>query len=271
MCFLKKSLPLQHKIIKNSNIMQRFTKAIAAIMLMTAVFCAAGCTKPDEPNNGGNDNEGNEGNSLNGHEYVDLGLPSGTLWATCNVGAYGVPEGYGNFFAWSNTAVMGDFNWSAHWYSNSNTSELTKYCSNSYYGFNGYVDTLSVLLPNDDAATAQWGEGWRTPTKVEWEELFRGTTHTWTKLNEVNGRLFTASNGNSIFLPAAGLYCEGTEWFCEGNIHYNPKVEGHYWSSSLNTGDPISAWVFAFDLDDYGMGNLDRYIGCSIRAVCTQR
>ncbi len=250
--------------------MQRITKAIAAIMLMTAVCFAVGCTKPDEPNNGGNNNEGNEGNSLNGHEYVDLGLPSGTLWATCNVGAV-APEVYGNFFAWGNTALMASFNWTAYRYSSDNTSKLLKYCNQAYDGFNGFTDTLTILKPGDDAATAQWGEGWRMPTKAQWEELFWGTTHTWTKLNEVNGRLFTASNGNSIFLPAAGLYCDGTEWFCEGVEHYAVKVEGHYWSSSLNTGDPISAWVFAFDLDGYGMGNLDRYIGCSIRAVCSKQ
>lgn len=240
--------------------MKRFSKALAAIMLMTAVFFAAGCKPKDEPI---------ENNELNGHEYVDLGLPSGNLWATCNVGAYGTPENYGSFFAWGETAVMATFNWMGYRYSVTNTDDLTKYCNNSYYGYNGFADTLIVLQPNDDAATVQWGEGWRTPTKEEWIELYEHTTNTWTTLNEVTGRLFTASNGNSIFLPAAGLYCEGTEWFCDGERHYNAQVEGHYWASSLNTGDPISAWVFAFDNDGRGMGNLDRYLGLSIRPVCS--
>ena len=167
--------------------------------------------------------------------------------------------------------MMASFNWTAHRYSMGNTSEITKYCSNSRYGYNGYVDTLVVLLPNDDAATAQWGEGWRTPTKGEWEELMYNTTHSWTTLNGVTGRLFKGHNGNSIFIPAGGLYCDGTEWFSEGHLHYNPGVEGYYWSSSLHVGDPLSAWDFVFDLDGYGMGKLDRYIGHSIRAVCSSR
>ena len=244
--------------------MKRFSKALAAIMLMTAVVFAAGCKPEDEPSGGGTDH-------TDDYEWVDLGLPSGTLWATCNVGAYGTPENYGNFFAWGETALMASFNWMGYRYSITDTDDLTKYCNNSYYGYNGFVDTLIVLQPNDDAATVQWGEGWRTPTKEEWVEMYEHTTHSWTTLNEVTGRLFTASNGNSIFLPAAGLYCEGTEWFCDGHRHYNAEVEGDYWASSLNTGDPISAWVFAFDDDDFGMGNLDRYIGLSIRPVRSAR
>ena len=82
--------------------MNNALKVMAAIMMMM-VF-AVSCTKPDEPNNGGNNNEENDSvvdphENLNGHEYVDLGLPSGTLWATCNVGA-DTPEGYGDYFAW---------------------------------------------------------------------------------------------------------------------------------------------------------------------------
>ena len=76
--------------------MKKLMKAVAALMLMTAVV---GCTKPDGSNNGGDNNDG----TINGHAYVDLGLPSGTLWATCNVGAT-IPEEYGNYFAWGETS-----------------------------------------------------------------------------------------------------------------------------------------------------------------------
>ena len=130
-------------------------KAIAAIMLMTAVACIAGCTKPDEPN-GGNDNNGNGGNSgddLNGHEYVDLGLPSGTLWATCNVGAE-TPESIGSYFAWGETSTKADYDWSTYKYCNGSENTLTKYCNDANYGYNGYSDELVVLQPEDDAATA---------------------------------------------------------------------------------------------------------------------
>ena len=244
--------------------MKRFSKALAAIMLTTAVFFAAGCKPENEPSGGSTGH-------TDDYEWVDLGLPSGTLWATCNLGAYGKPENYGNFFAWSNTTLMALFNWSAHWYSNGNTNELTKYCSQSYDGFNGYVDTLTVLQPNDDAATAHWGEGWRMPTKAEWDELRNKSSFTWTEVNGVNGGLFTGPNGNTIFLPAAGLRCEGTEPHQEGSTQFNVGIEGFYWSSSLSISDPISAWVFDFYSDGCYINWQDRYLGLSIRPVRSAR
>ena len=82
---------MQHEIVKNSNVMQKFSKAIAAIMLTAVICIATGCKK----DNGGN-------GTYNGHDYIDLGLPSGTMWASCNVGADN-PEDYGSFFAWGET------------------------------------------------------------------------------------------------------------------------------------------------------------------------
>ena len=231
--------------------------AVAVIMLMTAVV---GCTKPDEPNNGGNNNGGNGGNSLNGHEYVDLGLPSGTLWATCNVGAT-TPEGYGDYFAWGETTPKDTYNWSTYQYCNGSYNTLTKYCTDSGYGYNGFTDNLTTLLPEDDAATANWGSGWRMPTQEEWQELLDNTTDTWTKQNGVNGRLFTASNGNSLFLPAAG-----NRWDDE---LYNAGSYGFYWSSSLNTDYPYDAWGLDFNS---GYAHVDgdydgRSNGFSVRPV----
>ncbi|MBR6016482.1 MAG: hypothetical protein IK067_05060, partial [Prevotella sp.] len=103
-------------------------------------------------------------NTINGHEYVDLGLPSGTLWATCNVGAE-TPEDYGLYFAWGETVgYTGDtsdgrlFDWANYkWCDGSNTT-LTKYCNNSEKGKDGFTDDKTVLDPEDDAATANWGE-----------------------------------------------------------------------------------------------------------------
>ena len=124
------------------------------------------------------------------HEYVDLGLPSGTLWATYNVGANS-PEEYGDYFAWGETQPKDTYTWSTYQYANGGSPwgnpNLTKYCANSQYGYNGYVDDLTILLPEDDAATANWGSNWRMPTQEEWWELGSNTTHTWTTQNGVNG------------------------------------------------------------------------------------
>ncbi len=194
---------------------------------------------------------GGGGGGWGSHEYVNLGLPSGTLWATCNVGAT-TPEGYGVFFAWGN--------WSTYQYCNGSKNTLTKYCDNSDYGNNGFTDNLTILQPSDDAATANWGNGWRTPTCKEWTELLQNTTSAWTTRNGVNGRLFTASNGNSLFLPAAGIR-SGGEIYHAGSL-------GCYWSSSLNSDFPNNAWYLGFNsgyayVDD--VSNL--FYGYSVRPV----
>ena len=143
------------------------------------------------------------------HAYVDLGLPSGLLWATCNVGAEN-PEDYGDYFAWGETTPKESYTWENYIYMMLGASwwdpKLIKYCINSDDGYNGFTDNLLTLLPEDDAATANWGNDWRTPTRTECLELINNTTHSWIALNGVNGCLFTASNGNSIFIPAAGFY-----------------------------------------------------------------
>ena len=102
MSFLRKTLLLRHENIKNSIVMQKFTIVIAAIMLIMAVYLAAGCTKY----NGGN-------GTYKGHDYIDLGLPSGTMWATCNVGAVS-PDQYGDYFAWGETTPKDTYNWSTY-------------------------------------------------------------------------------------------------------------------------------------------------------------
>ncbi len=224
-------------------------KAVAALMLMTAVVCAAGCTKPDEPNN-----DGNQGN----HEFVDLGLPSGTLWATCNVGA-NAPEECGDYFAWGETEPKTTYYWDTYKWCNGDYHNLTKYCDNSEYGYNGFTDNLTTLLSEDDAATANWGSGWRMPTAEEWQELCQNTTHRWTTQNGVNGRLFTASNGNSLFLPAAGTR--------EEDDLLDDGLNGYYWSRSLITDGPNGAWDLTFWSNDAYVYVDLRCPGFSVRPV----
>ncbi len=226
-------------------------KAIAAIMLMTAVVFTAGCTKPKSSSG-----------SYNGHDYVDLGLPSGTLWATCNVGA-NTPEDYGDYFAWGETTPKDHYDWSTYQYCMGSQNTLTKYCNNSNYGYNGFTDNLTTLLPEDDAATANWGSGWRMPTKEEWQELLNNTTVTWTTQNGVSGRLFTASNGNSLFLPAAGTH--GAPGF--NNLHY-VGISADYWSRSIHSNQ-IDAWGHYFSSDYCHVDHDNRKYGHSVRAVCS--
>ena len=192
------------------------------------------------------------------HEYVDLGLPSGTLWATCNVGAT-TPEEYGDYFAWGETQPKEYYDWSTYQYCNGNENTLTKYCDDPEYGYNGFTDNLTTLLPEDDAATANWGEQWRMPTKTEWDELLNNTTCTWTIQNGVNGRLFTALNGNSLFLPAAGLR--------NGDGLYSETYMGYYWSSSLRIVYSEGAWCFFFGSGVYEMDGHTRNSGLTIRPV----
>ena len=235
--------------------MQKFTKTTAALILTIVVVCAAGCKKNNEPNNG----------TYNGHDYVDLGLPSGTMWATCNVGADN-PEDYGDYFAWGETQSKTTYNWNTYVYSKGDYNQLTKYCTRSDFGYNGFTDNLKTLQPSDDAATANWGEGWRTPTSKEWVELLKYCSHTWTTKNEVKGCLFTGRNGNSIFLPAVSSRMDD-DYRLVGD-------DGSYWSSSLNKGYPDGAKGFKFiiSFDDCDLyDDLSRSSGRSVRAVRSSR
>ena len=230
---------------------------MAAIMLTVAAVCVVGCTKSDAPNNNGNNNGGNGGNSINGHEYVDLGLPSGNLWATGNVGVT-TTKGYGDYFAWGEIQTKSYYAWSTYKYCKGDFNQLTKYCASSSYGYNGFTDTLTILQPGDDAAAIIWGSGWRMPTVVEWEELYLNTTSTFTTRDNVKGRLFTASNGQSLFLPLAGV-----RW--QDNLD-GVGLIGDYWSSFANAS---TAPYFAIDTGRYcaGIAYGNRSDGFSVRAV----
>ena len=201
--------------------------------------------------------------SYNSYAYVDLGLPSGLLWATCNVGADS-PKDYGDYFAWGETTTKVTYNWSTYQYCNGSYNTLTKYCDKSSYGYHGFSDNLTVLQACDDAATINWGAGWRMPTKEEWQELYQNTTNVLTTQNGVYGKLFTASNGNSLFLPAAGYRI--------GSSLYGAGSNGYYWSSSLYTGGvPHCAWNYNVFWGGNSMRKDDRDYGLTVRPVCSSR
>ena len=176
--------------------------------------------------------------NYNGHEYVDLGLPSGTKWATCNVGA-SKPEEYGGYYAWGETEEKSNYDWSTYKWCNGSYYTMTKYRTDSD---NGTVDNKTVLDPGDDVAHVKWGGRWRMPTEAELYELRNKCAWTWTTQNGVNGYRVTGPNGNSIFLPAAG-YRDGTDNSGRGSW-------GGYWSSSLDS---------YCSNDAYGLYFFDRY------------
>ncbi len=188
--------------------------------------------------------------------YVDLGLPSGTLWATCNIGASSPAES-GEHFAWGETSTKSSYSWST--YIHGGEYSLTKYCIDATYGT---VDNLIQLTSADDAATVNWGKHWRTPTSTELQELCDNCTWTWTTYNGVNGYLVVSTNGNAIFLPAAGVR--------DGSILNNAGSYSYYLSSSLNTSNTQCTWGLGFNSSRHYTSNKgNRYTGQSVRAVYT--
>lgn len=159
----------------------------------------------------------------NGYEYVDLGLPSGTLWATCNVGG-ATPLEYGSLFAWGETEPKDEYTTATYkWYGDDGYY-------NKYYGpFTVYgtaldiTDNKTTLELADDAANANLGGDWRMPTLTELQELVEGCTWDWKSINGVKGHVVTGPSGNSIFLPAAG---------CSG---YDVNLFGNYWTATLDS------------------------------------
>lgn len=204
---------------------------------------------------------------INGHEYIDLGLSSGLLWATCNVGAE-TPEGYGNYYAWGEIATKTEYDLSNYKWCNGSDSTLTKYCYVSIFGNNGFTDELTTLEASDDAAAVNWGGGWRMPTNDELCELMYRCNINIVTRNGVIGYLVTGPNDNSIFLPAAG-------YRSSSGVSIDDSLEGCYWSSTLetyfypNSGyHPDCASEFCLRPNDYGMFCSGREFGCSVRPVC---
>lgn len=194
--------------------------------------------------------------SINGHEYVDLGLPSGTKWATCNLGAT-KPHNYGNYYAWGETSPKSTYTWDNYFDYESGSTNT--------YRFKKYeVGKLKQIDPDsgDDAARAVWGSSWRVPTIVEMDELRHNCKWDCTKISGISGWKVTGPNGKSIFLPFAGER--------KGNEINRKNEWGMYWTSSLLQDYP-SSWGNAESIAGYWRGITgsigDRCIGASIRPV----
>ncbi|MCQ2219458.1 MAG: hypothetical protein MJZ33_13420 [Paludibacteraceae bacterium] len=199
--------------------------------------------------------KGKQPNNHNGHEYVDLGLPSGLKWATCNVGAE-MPTDFGDFFAWGETSPDSFPSW---WYDKYGQKTTSKYNNE---------DKRKKLESSDDAASMNWGDGWRMPTLDDVKELVEFCE--WKSQNDYNssgiaGYLGTSKkNGNTIFLPAAGCIYGGSH-LAEGKV-------GFYWTSLLYDIESAHLFFFNYNYNDGFKYKIDsRSMGRSVRAVLDVR
>ncbi len=195
-------------------------------------------------------------------EYVDLGLPSGTLWAKCNIGA-SRPEEAGYYFAWGEVTQKASYTWENYKFGTSHA--LSKYCSQSA---DGTVDGKTLLEAEDDAATVSWGSDWCMPTTQQMNELFNDayTTHEWTKFNGINGMKITSKThpDRFIFLPAGG-YKRDSETKDVGEY-------GRYWSSTMKSSvDSYLAGYLLFDTNNVAAYLISRCWGYPVRAVKKQQ
>jgi hypothetical protein len=173
-----------------------------------------------------------------------------------NVGASS-PEDYGDYFAWGEITTKSTYNWSTYKWCKGSDDTMTKYCASPSYGT---VDNKTTLEFSDDAVYVNWGSSWRMPTDAELKELKDKCSWTWTTQNGAKGYKVTSrTNGNSIFLPAAGCRLDSS---LSGAGSY-----GYYWSSSLYTSNSGSAYYLAFSSGYWSRGYSARYYGRSVRAV----
>lgn len=222
-------------------------------------------------------------NAPAGAVAVDLGLPSGTKWANMNIGATSETD-YGTYFAWGETSgltveghtitvkdgIKTYFSWDTYAWCKGSDNTFTKYCpkdqQDSYWWDTGgttvAADNKTQLEYADDAARANWGGAWRMPTKAEFNELISGTDKEWVaNYNGVAGYKFMKKSDHSvyIFLPAAGYNYE--------SYFFQDDSGGRYWSSTLDSDDPLGAWYLYFGNGNVGTDYGDRYYGRSVRAV----
>lgn len=201
------------------------------------------------------------------HPYVDLGLPSGTLWATCNIGAQDATE-YGEYFAWGETKPKEQYSWATYEYYEGQRPRP----DNGVYYVVKYIGE-DISETEYDAATALWGDDWAMPTEEQMHELRRHCWTKWTEENGVKGVRFNGRNGNSVFFPASGSMAES-----EDNLAYDTGRIGEYWTATLCPipGYPQDCLYIAYTLDfDSGAVNINdafpREGGLPIRPVVSKK
>ena len=195
-------------------------------------------------------------------EYVDLGLPSGLKWASCNLGATS-PEQPGDYYAWGETEPKEDYAWDTYKHAKATEYTLTKYCTDVEMGLDGFTDGKTQLEPADDAATVRLGAPWRMPTEAEAEELLNGCTWTKETINDIPClRATSKTNGKSIVICISG--------FMSGTINDTRGTMTAFWASTLSSREGDRGVAF-FELGKetfspevgYGL----RFLGFPIRPV----
>lgn len=232
-----------HSIMRKRNV-------VLSCILLAMGMAVTGCASPSA--------DGSV--EVDGHRLVDLQLPSGLLWAETNVGAE-TPTDYGLHFAWGETKAKADFSQATYRYGTA-FEKMTRYNA---------ADTLTVLLPEDDAATAAWGKAFRIPTSQEMEELGDTANCVWTwvekaspKGDKVHGyEVKSKRNGRTLFLPASGAQ-NGKNCFLDGS-------DAVYWSATLSTRSYGEAFCLYFNLGHYSLYMNDRSIGASVRPVMERK
>ena len=196
----------------------------------------------------------------NGYDYVDLGLPSGTLWATMNVGA-SKPSDAGLYFQWGDTQGYTADKVGTGEGQKKFASDEGDYKFGVYPNYSKYTTAGATLDLEDDAAHANMGGDWHMPTPDQIKELTANTTSTWTTQDGVNGRLFTSKKDGSktIFIPAAG-----SAW--DGSVQGSGDG-GYVWSSMLGADDVDGGQNLGFGSGGVGLYDSGRYGGCSVRGV----
>lgn len=187
--------------------------------------------------------------SINGQEWVDLGLPSGLKWATCNVGATTAEEA-GDYFAWGETEPKADY---------SSINSLTYKVPFNSLKENGIIDASGTLTQSHDAASVNWGYPWRMPSDDEYKELIESCTWEFITSNKVNGYLVTGPNNKSIFLIASAYQQDSTV--------YHLGEFGDYWSSTIVKELTGVSCSLGYSPKSYGRRRYDRYFGRTVRAV----
>ena len=196
--------------------------------------------------------------AANGYEYVDLGLPSGTLWAACNVGASS-PDQAGGYYAWGETTTKNNYNWKSYQHGTGGSYNPT-----AIYKYNS-TDNLVTLEPEDDVAHIVMGGKWRMPTVGEVQELVDETAASWKSINGVYGIFFYKDyNGPRLFIPHIGNYF---------NTTFDTTISS-IWTSSLNPESNVCGASYALEFSAPGDGtctkqvvNRARYYGFYVRGV----
>jgi len=207
-----------------------------AAFVIVGMLAIGSCSPLGNRDGEGRGSDGSDLSENSDQQYVDLGLPSGLLWGTCNIGATS-QEAYGSYYAWGEV------------------SEKSAYNKDNY----AYTENPAELSSGEDIAAITMGKGWRMPTKADFDELKANCKCERYTLNKVKGCLVTGPNGKSIFFPAAG-YCFDTHVF-------GLNTDCYYWSSSLSVDHQQYAWALYLGSSAFLVNMYDRYYGRPVRPV----